>query len=152
MIEYKTMDIIWCRLISTRNYWDLFTFVTILANRPIGLVVECSLKARKARVQPQIESYQRLKKWYLLPPCLTLSIKRYVSRVGWSNPGKGVTLSPTPRCSRCWKGSFRLALGYGRQLYYTSTKIYQFVSLARTRHCFIHYINISSGSLYPRRK
>ena len=25
-------------------------------------------------VQSQIKSYQRLKKWYLMPPCLTLSI------------------------------------------------------------------------------
>ena len=29
-------------------------------------------------------------KWYLIPPCLTLSIIRYGSRVKWSNPGKGV--------------------------------------------------------------
>ena len=40
-----------------------------------------------------------LKKWYLIPPCLTLSIIRYVSRVKWSNPGKGVVPSPTPRYS-----------------------------------------------------
>ena len=31
------------------------------------------------------------KKWYLIPPCLTLSIIRCVSRVKWN--------SPTPRCS-----------------------------------------------------
>ncbi len=37
-------------------------------------------------VQSQVESYQRLKKWYLISPCLTLSIKRYVSRIKWSNP------------------------------------------------------------------
>ena len=48
-------------------------------------------------------SYQRLWKWYLIPPCLTLSNIRYVSRVKWSNPG------PTPRC--CWyqKGSLLVA-------------------------------------------
>ena len=28
-----------------------------------------------------------------MPPCLTLSIIRYGSRVKWSNPGKGVALS-----------------------------------------------------------
>ena len=33
------------------------------------------------RYQSQVESYQRLKKWYLMPPCLTLSIIRYGSRV-----------------------------------------------------------------------
>ena len=45
---------------------------------------------RETWVQSQVESYQRLKKWYLMPPCLTLSIIRYGSRVKWSNPGKGV--------------------------------------------------------------
>ena len=39
------------------------------------------------------------KKWYLIPPYLTLSIIRYVSRVKWSNPEKGVAPSPTPRFS-----------------------------------------------------
>ena len=38
-------------------------------------------------------------KWYLIPPCLTLGNIRYVSRVKWSNPGKGVVSSPTPWCS-----------------------------------------------------
>ena len=36
---------------------------------------------RETWVQSQVESYQRLKKWYLMPPCLTLSIIRYGSRV-----------------------------------------------------------------------
>ena len=44
--------------------------------------------ARETWVQSQVESYQRLKKWYLMPPCLTLSIIRYGSRVKQSNPGK----------------------------------------------------------------
>ena len=59
--------------------------------------------AREIWVQSQVESYQRLKKWYLMPPCLTLSIIRYGSRVKWSNPGKGVAPSPTPRCSKLSK-------------------------------------------------
>ena len=37
----------------------------------------------------------------------------------WSNPGKGVAASSTPRCSSYWKESFRVALDYNRQLYYT---------------------------------
>ena len=65
-----------------------------LVYRPIGLVVECSPMARETGVQSQVVSYQRLKKWYLISPCLTLSIIRYVSREKWSNPGKGV---PPPR-------------------------------------------------------
>ena len=35
----------------------------------------------------------------LIPPSLTLSNIRYVSRVKWSIPGKGVAPSPTPWCS-----------------------------------------------------
>ena len=50
------------------------------------------------------------KKWYLMPPCLTLSIIRYGSRVNLSNPRKGVALSPIPWCSSYWKGSLWVAL------------------------------------------
>ena len=57
-------------------------------------------------------------KCYLIPPCLTLSNIRYVSRVKWSNCGKGVASSPTPRCSSYWKGSHLVTLNYGRQLYF----------------------------------
>ena len=39
----------------------------------------------------------------MIPPCLSLSNIRYVSRVKWSNPRKGVASSPTPRCSSYWK-------------------------------------------------
>ena len=38
-----------------------------------------------------------------MPPCLTLSIIRYGSRVKWSNPGKGVAPSPTHWCSKLSK-------------------------------------------------
>ena len=71
--------------------------------------------ARETWVQSQVESYQRLKKWYLIPPCLTL--RNYKVRVKWSNPGKGVAPSPTPWCSSYRKGSLRVTLDYGRQLY-----------------------------------
>ena len=59
--------------------------------------------ARETRVQSQVESYQRPKKWYLMPPCLTLGIIRYGSRVKWCNLGKGVAPSPTPWCSKLSK-------------------------------------------------
>ena len=59
----------------------------------------------------------KTQKWYLMPPCLTLSIIRYGSRVKWRNPGKGVALSPTPQCSSYRKGSLRVTLDNGRQLY-----------------------------------
>ena len=55
--------------------------------------VECSPMVRERGVQSQVESYQRLKKWYLMPPCLTLGIMKYESMVQWSNPRKEVAPS-----------------------------------------------------------
>ena len=52
----------------------------------------------------------KTQKWYLMPPCLTLSIIKYVSRVKWSNPGIVVMPSPTPRCFRYRKRTFGLPL------------------------------------------
>ena len=83
-------------------------------------------------VQSQVTSYQRLLKWYWIPPCLTLSNIRYVSRVKWSNPGKGVAPSPTPWCSSYWKWSLLAALDYGcqQQLYiyiYIYTLIFEYI-------------------------
>ena len=52
-----------------------------------------------------------------MSPCLTLSIIRYGSRVKWSNPGKGLAPSPTHWCCSYRKGSLRITLDYGRQLY-----------------------------------
>ena len=63
--------------------------------------VECSPMARETGVQSHVASYQRLLKWHLIPPCLTFSNIRYVLRVKWSNPGKGVAPSPTP-----WSSSY----------------------------------------------
>ena len=65
---------------------------------------------RETGVQSQVESYQRLKKWYLMPPCQALSIIRLASRVKWSNPWNGVVPSSTPQCGCYWKGSLRVTL------------------------------------------
>ena len=56
-------------------------------------------------------------KWYLIHLCLILSIIRYVLNIKWSNTGKEVASSLTPRCSTYWKGSLQVTLDYGRQLY-----------------------------------
>ena len=57
-------------------------------------------------------------KWYLMPPCLTLSNIRYVSMVRCSTPGKRIVPSPTPRCCSNWKVSLLVALDYNHQLYF----------------------------------
>ena len=108
--------------------------------------------ARETWVQSQVESYQRLKKWYLMPPCLTLSIIRYGSRVKWSNPGKGVASSPTPRCSSYRKGSLRVTLDYGRQLYnlyiyvlYVNLYVFPCVSIYFIHICTYVYIHANAS-------
>ena len=86
-------------------------------------------------------------KWYLIPPSFTLSNMRYVSRVKWSNPGKGVALSPTPRCSSYWKGSLLVVLDYGRRLYLHTYRIvermgYRHMSTHTRTHTHTLYIYI----------
>ena len=77
-----------------------------------ALLIENIVFPRETRVQSQVKSYQSLKKWYLIPPCLTHSI----IRIKWSNQGKGVAPYLTPRYSSYWKESFRVTLEYGRQI------------------------------------
>ena len=89
--------------------------------------LQCSPMARETWVQSQVESYQRFKKWYLIPPCLTLGIIRYASRVKWSNLGKGVAPFLTLWCSSYRKVSLWVTLDNSRQLYLYS--IILFVSL-----------------------
>ena len=67
-----------------------------------------------------------------MPPCLTLSIIRYGSRVKWVNPGKGVAPSPTPWCGSYRKGSLRVTLDYSRQLYFTITSLNSEFSFSKT--------------------
>ena len=50
--------------------------------------VECSPMVRETYVQSQVTSYQRLLKWYLIPPCLTLSNLRYLPKVNGAIQGK----------------------------------------------------------------
>ena len=45
--------------------------------------------------------------------------------VKWSNPGKGVMPSPTPQCSSYWKGSLRVTLDLGCQLYLLTVANFQ---------------------------
>ena len=76
-------------------------YINILPNCFLNLISHpfCQISlpmVQETWVQFQVESYQRLKKWYLIPPCLTLSIIRYRSRIKWSKPGKKIVPFPTP--------------------------------------------------------
>ena len=66
-------------------------------NRTIGIIVSVHQMSQETGVQSQVESYQRLKKWYLMRPCInTYKIRIKDMRI---NPGKRVAPSPTPWCS-----------------------------------------------------
>ena len=69
---------------------------SIRDTKSLALWVKCLPVVQEAGVQSQVKSYQRLKIWYLMPPCLTLSIIRCGSRVKWNNPENGVAASFTP--------------------------------------------------------
>ena len=64
-------------IIKTYYINTIFT-ISIFSNILQLLIkwLECSLMAWVTWVQSQVESYQRFKKWYLMPPRLTLSIIR----------------------------------------------------------------------------
>ena len=108
--------------------------------------VECSPMVWETWVQSLAASYQRLLKWYLIPPCLTLSNIKYVTRVKWSNPEKGVAPSPTPRCSSYWKGSLLDTLDYGRQLLllFMITRDFLLFIYLRMSFIFINQVKVHS--------
>ena len=93
-----------CTLLSVHLYLTLIHWPYVL----YSFLTRTVHYVREIGVKSHVESYQRLKKWYLIPPCLTLSIIRYVSRVKWIKSRKGVASYPTPRCSSYWKGALRL--------------------------------------------
>ena len=99
-------------MLSAKQGGIKYNFLSLLYDSTIGKHsgAECSSMVWETRVQYHVESYQRLQKWYLMPPCSTLSIIRHGSRVKWSNQGNGVAPSLTHQCSSYWKGSLQVTL------------------------------------------
>ena len=92
-----------------RGFW-VYIHMYAIGHRSAQLV----RRALHLCVSGNRHSLARVLPTTLIPPCLTLSIIRYGSRVKWSNPGNGVAPSPTPWCSSYRKGSLRVTLDYGR--------------------------------------
>ena len=90
---------------------------------PINLVGRVSVNGLGAlhSIPSWIKPKSQMK---LIPPCFTYSIIRYGSTLNWSNLWKEVAPSPTPQCSSYWKGSYRISLDYGHQLYFFFTYIF----------------------------
>ena len=96
-------------------------------------------------IQGEVIPKIKKKKWFLIPPCLTLSMIRYISRVKWSNPGKGVAPSPTLRCSSNWTEILQVALDYGHQFYFlhyirNAIEITAFLSVKNQPKWSLYYI------------
>ena len=70
----------------------------MLTYRAIGLMSRVFANGPRDRDSVPRRVIPKLKKWYLMPPGLALSIIRYGSTVKWNNPGYGVEPSPTPWC------------------------------------------------------
>ena len=93
-------------------------------------------------VQSQVETYQRLKKCYLIPPCLTFNIIRYISRIKCTNPGNGVAPSQTPLCSSYLKGSLWVALDYSFQVYFLLIFILLFILSLSLIYVYIYICTV----------
>ena len=59
----------------------------------------------------------KTQKWYLISPCITLSSIKYLSIVKWRKEER----------SNYWKWSLRVALDYGRKLYFIYIYIFVFL-------------------------
>ena len=84
----------------------------------------------------------------MIPPCFTLSIIRYVSRVKWSSPGKRAVPSRRLSCSSYWKGSLLVTLDYSRQLYllvYIGSIIESECKELRRHHTVINLLILDSA-------
>ena len=80
----------------------LHSVTTLLYIRPISKMLWVFADDPGDRSSIPGRVIPKTQKWYLIPPCIV----RYRSRVKWSNLGKGVGLSPTPRCTSYWKEAF----------------------------------------------
>ena len=80
----------------------------------IYIYIYMYIMVKETTVQSQVESYQRLKKWYLIPPCLNTQHYRVLIKGKCSNPGKGVV--PSSILVAIEKGAFGLPLTIVSQL------------------------------------
>ena len=89
----------------------------------IGLVGRVFANGRGNRGSILGRIISKTLKWYLMPPCLTLSIIRYLLMIKSNNIGEGLAPSPTTLCSSYWKGSLPVALDYCCQLLFQQVQL-----------------------------
>ena len=101
-VEWSIAVIAW----NKETYFMCVQNIFVRESPSIGLMNRVFPMIRETGVQSQVESYQRLKKWYLMPPYII----RYRSRVKWSNPENWVEPFPIPHCSSYWKWNLQVTL------------------------------------------
>ena len=92
--------------------------------------------ARESWVQSQVESYQKLKKWYLMSLCIYTQHHKVQIKGNVSQSWERSNASATPWCSSYRKWSHRVTVNNGRQLYllyiYISLKEHMLSGLRKT--------------------
>ena len=96
--------------ISHSYSFIFYKYIYIYHHVALSAQIYIYIYRHKLGFNPRSSHTKDSKKWYLMLPYLTLSIIRYLSRVKWSNPGKGVAPFPTSQCSSYWKGSLLVTL------------------------------------------
>ena len=94
---------------GTQCYEYLSCFISYF-NQVIGLVSRMFANGPGDRGSVPGWVIPKTQKWYLMPPCLALTIIMWGTRIKWSNPGNGVVPSPTHQCISYWKGSLWVTL------------------------------------------
>ena len=101
----------------THTHTYIYIYIYIYISRLISLVGRVFAKSPGDLGPSSGRLISKTFKIVLLPPCLTLCIIRYVSRVKCRNSGEGVAPSATPWCSSYWKRSLRVTIDYSLLLY-----------------------------------
>ena len=72
-----TFNCVQTKMVFMLNWivWNRTVYIYMYKYRTLAERLECSPLARETWIHSQIETYQRLKKWYLMPPCLTQHYK-----------------------------------------------------------------------------
>ena len=111
--------------------------------------------APKTRVQSQVESYQRLKKMVLDASLLNTQDYKVRIKGKVKQLREGVAPSPTPWCSSYRKGSLRVTLDYGRQLYFTVVNVpvaFMIPTSQWTENIFHIYCSLIISMVWERKK
>ena len=102
------------------DIWPFFNVILLCNFLRIGISMMVRVFARAWRpgFNPR-SSHTKDSKIVLDATLLNTQYYKEMIKGKWSNPGKGLTPSPTHWCRSYRKGSLRVTIDYGRRLYFT---------------------------------